>query len=113
MSPIRSSMSSSGPIPVLLMVREVGIGGCETDLTKLATGLDPRRFEPHVGCFLPTGLRVPQLQAAGIPIVHFPVTSMLSSSWLSGARVLSGYIRRHKIQVVHAFDAPMDVFGVP
>src|SRR5215213_8618457 len=97
---------ADGPIPVLLMVRELGIGGCENDLTKIATGLDRGRFEPHVGCLHPNGLRLPQLRAAGVPILDLPVRGMFSRSWLSGAKKLAGYIRAHRIQLVHTFDAP-------
>lgn len=101
------------PIPVLLAVRELGIGGCERDLTKVAIGLDRTRFEPHVGCFLPDGLRSGELRAHRIPIVQFQVRSMLSPDAWKGARQLGAYIKKHGIQVMHAFDVPMDIFAVP
>ena len=101
------------PTPVLLMVRELGIGGCERDLTKIAKGLDRGLFEPHVGCFHSEGLRANELRAAGIPIVRFPVTSFLSRSAIDGARQMGRYMRLHGIQLIHAFDTPTDVFGVP
>jgi glycosyltransferase involved in cell wall biosynthesis len=101
------------PVPILLMVRELGIGGCERDLTKVAIGLDRSRFEPHVGCFISEGLRSGELRAHGIPIVRFHVPSVLSMHGLRGAQALRAYLKRHAIQVVHAFDAPMDIFAVP
>jgi hypothetical protein len=79
---------SSRPIPVLLMVRELGIGGCERDLTKVAIGLDRSRFEPHVGCFISEGLRSGELRARGIPVVKFEVPSFLSVAALRAARHL-------------------------
>jgi len=99
--------------PVLLMVRELGIGGCERDLTKLAKSLDRRRFEPHVGCFHAEGLRARELREAGVPIVRFPVRSFRSWSAIDGARRMGRYLREHDIQIVHAFDMPTDVFAVP
>lgn len=104
---------SPRPIPILLMVRELGIGGCENDLTKIATGIDRRRFEPHVGCLYARGIRVPQLQAAGVPIVELPVRGLLSRSWLAGSRVLRRYVREHRIELLHTFDAPMDMVAIP
>ena len=95
------------------MVRELGIGGCEADLTKIAKGLDRRRFEPHVGCFRPEGIRQAEIRAAGVPIFHLPVRGMLSPTWASGALSLASYLRRHRIRVVHSFDAPMDIFAIP
>ena len=104
---------SPRPIPVLLMVRELGIGGCENDLTKIATGIDRRRFEPHVGCLYARGIRLPQLQAAGVPILELPVRGLLSRSWLAGGRVLRRYLREHRIELLHTFDAPMDMVAIP
>ncbi len=95
------------------MVRELGIGGCERDLTKLAKGLDRARFEPHVGCFHENGLRSQELRAAGIPIVRFPVRSFGSWSALAGARQMGAYLRAHRIGLVHAFDTPTDIFAAP
>ncbi len=106
-------MTHSKAIPVLLMVRELGIGGCERDLTKLAIGLDRSRFIPFVGCFRPDGLRTAELQAHGIPIVAFDVPSFASPAALRAARGLGAFIRKNGIQVVHAFDAPTDMFAVP
>src|SRR5512138_436685 len=104
---------SPRPIPILLMVRELGIGGCENDLTKIATGIDRRRFEPHVGCLYARGIRLPQLQAARIPILELPVRGLLSRSWFTGARVLRRYLREHRIELLHTFDAPMDMVAIP
>jgi glycosyltransferase involved in cell wall biosynthesis len=95
------------------MVRELGIGGCERDLTKLARKLDRSRFEPHVGCFHADGLRTDELRSAGIPIVRFPVTSFKSWSAIEGGRQMGRYLKEHGIAIVHAFDVPTVVFGVP
>lgn len=62
-------------IPVLLMVRELGIGGTERQLVETARFLDRERFVPHVGCFRPSGLRRTELEQAGVPILHLPVYS--------------------------------------
>ena len=101
------------PIPVLLLVRELGIGGCENDLTKLATGIDRSRFEPHVACIHARGIRLPQLEAARVPIVELPIRGLMSPSWFTAARVLREYVRDHRIEILHAFDAPMDVVAIP
>ena len=99
--------------PVLLMAYELNQGGSERQLTEIAKGLDRSRFEPHVGCLRPDGLRARELKAAGVPIVHFPVRSLVSPSAWSGAWQLARYIRRHKIRLVHTYDYPLTVFAVP
>jgi L-malate glycosyltransferase len=113
MSQVVDMTDGRRPVPILLLVRELGIGGCESDLTKLAVGIDRRRFEPHVGCLFPDGIRRPQLDAAGVPVLSLPVRSLVSRSWIAGARQLRRYIRDHRIQLVHTFDAPMDMVALP
>jgi glycosyltransferase involved in cell wall biosynthesis len=99
--------------PVLLMARELDLGGSERQMTEVAKALDRSRFEPHVGCFRPGGLRGKELQAAGVPIAHFPVYSFVSPGAVFGAWQLARYIRRHKIRLVLTYDFPLTVFAVP
>ncbi len=101
------------PVPVLLMVRELGLGGSERQAAEIARALDRGRFEPHVGCFRPNGFRAEELRSAGVPVVEFPVRSFVSASAVRGAAAFASYVRRHGIQVVHSFDYPMNLFGVP
>jgi L-malate glycosyltransferase len=108
-----ASAETDPPQPVLLMVRELTLGGCERDLTKMATHLDRSRFTPHVGCFIAKGLRFDELTARNIPVVEFPVRSFVSASMVSGARAMARYIKAHGIRLVHPFDVPTTLFGVP
>ncbi len=66
------------PVPILLMVRELNLGGSERQMAEIAKTLDRSRFDPRVGCFRPAGVRGDELQAAGVPIVQFPVPSLAS-----------------------------------
>lgn len=97
------------PIPILLSVRELGVGGCERDLTKLAVAIDRARFTPHVAYFH-DGFRSPELRAAGVPLVQLPVRSFLDRSAWTGASVLRDYVRQHNIQLSHAYDVPLSIF---
>jgi glycosyltransferase involved in cell wall biosynthesis len=100
------------PIPVLIMARELDQGGVERDVAKIAMGLDRSRFTPHVSTFRDRGLRYEELRDAGIPLLHLPLTSLLSTECLACARQMRRYLREHKIQVVHSYDAS-GVFGLP
>ena len=106
-------MSLSFPVPVLLLIRELGIGGTERQLVETAKFLDRARFSPHVGCFRPTGLRLSELEDAGVPIFHLPMHSFLSPALVSASSAFVNYIRNNNIRVVHAFDAPLNIFSVP
>jgi glycosyltransferase involved in cell wall biosynthesis len=99
--------------PVLLLVESLGHGGCERDATKIAVGLDRSRFEPHVAIFHAGGFLTPQLEAAGVPILPLPLRSFRNSSAVLAARTMGAYIRRHRIQLVHSFDVPSDIFATP
>ncbi len=103
--------SAPRPIPLLLMTRELGIGGCERDLAKLALGIDRARFEPHVACFVPGGFRRQELEHGGVPVLDLVFPSFLSWSFVAGARRLSRYIVSHRIQILHALDVPANLLG--
>jgi glycosyltransferase involved in cell wall biosynthesis len=95
------------------MARELNLGGSERQMTETARFLDRAQFEPRVGCFLPAGLRGEELRAAGVPVIQFPVHSYKSWSAVEGARQLVRYIREERIELVHAFDYPLNVFALP
>ncbi len=101
------------PTPVLLMVRELGIGGTERQLTETARFLDRDRFEPHVACLIPQGVRRADVDAANVPLLTLSVPSFATFTAIRGALGLGRYIRDHRIEIAHTFDAPMNVFGVP
>ena len=52
------------PHKVLLLARELGLGGTERQLAETALSLDRARFEPHVGCFTSGGFRARELREA-------------------------------------------------
>jgi glycosyltransferase involved in cell wall biosynthesis len=101
------------PQPVLLLIQSLGIGGTERQFSAIAQTLDRTRFEPHIGVLRLEGFRMPEIQAAGVPIVDLSVRSFLKPPPIPGAIRLIRYIRRNRIQLVHAFDAPTVLFGVP
>ena len=100
----------AAPIPILLMVRELNLGGSERQMAEIAKALDRSRFDPRAGCFRPEGLRADDLRAAGVPVVHFPVPSLAS---IKGALRIAAYIRQQNIRLVHTFDTPANIYGVP
>jgi len=108
-----TSRVAGRPWPVLLISRELGLGGTERQLAETAMSLDRARFEPHVGCFRPGGFRERELRLAGIPVVELGVHSLISASALAAARQLGRYLVERDIRLVHAFDVPSDLFGVP
>jgi len=104
--------SQRKPTPILLTVRELDHGGIERDVTKIALQLDRARFQPHVATYQAAGMRFEELQKAGVPVLHLPVTSFKSLTALSAAARMRKYVRLHDIRLVHAWDTSA-VFAVP
>jgi len=103
----------AGRTGVLLLARELGLGGSERQVSEMARALDRDRFDVHVGCFRDGGVRAREILADGIPIVRIPVRSFRSpvNLW-SSVRGLRRYLRAHDIRIVHAFDMPTNLFAV-
>ncbi len=103
----------SAPVEVLLVARELDLGGSERQLAVTALGLDRTLFQPHAACFRPGGFRARELAQAGVPVVELGVRSLGSPSAWQGARLLGRYLERHRIRLLHAFDVPSVLFAVP
>lgn len=100
------------PVGVLFTLLQPDSGGIAHDVTELALHLDRMRFAPHVVVYAHEGRWLDDLLAAGVPVLHLPVRSIRSRAALSAAWDLYGYIRRHHIQIVHAWDSTAGL-GVP
>ncbi len=105
------TVASETRIPVLLMARELNFGGIERDVSKFARHLGAFGIEPHVGCFRPGGVRWKEVEAAGIPVLHVPVTSLKSRSALKGAKLVREYVRTNNIRLIHSFDDGSNIFS--
>jgi glycosyltransferase involved in cell wall biosynthesis len=106
------SQNNENPVPLLLMVRELGSGGIERDVTKLAMGLHRSRFTPYVATYQANGLRYDELKTAQVPVIPLEVSSFKSMKIISTAFQLGQFIRQKRIRVLHAFDSTA-VLGVP
>ena len=99
--------------PVLLLVRLLGQGGSERQATVTALALQKDGYAMHVGCVDPIGIRGDELRAAGIPVVCFAIRTLAAPATMWQGLRLAAYIRHHRIELVHSFDVPMNIFGVP
>jgi L-malate glycosyltransferase len=99
-------------LPVLIMVRELGLGGgIERDVSKFARHLPAWGIDPHVVCFQRGGARFDEIEQAGIPIHHQPLRSFRSYSFWQAAWWVRRYLSENKIDIVHAFDFGTDIFA--
>jgi glycosyltransferase involved in cell wall biosynthesis len=95
------------------MVRTLGQGGTERQVAELAKALDRASFTPHVACFVGGGHRFEELRERGVPLVEIPLRSLVRPSVIEATRRLRRYLREKAIGIVHTFDFPANIFGVP
>lgn len=98
---------------VLLMARLLAYGGSERQLALLAKALARHGFEPRAGCLRPGGVRQAELRTGGVPVVEFPIRSFAHPEAAVRACQLIQYLGRERIAIVHTFDTPANMFGIP
>src|SRR5918995_3068113 len=106
-------MRTPPPWPVLLMTRSLDLGGSERQVAEVAMSLDQRRFRPSGACFDAHGVRADDLRRAGVPVVEFAVRSFSSARTPALAWQFMSWLRREHVALVHPFDVPTALFGVP
>ena len=106
-------MNQSAPIPVLLLTRQLSLGGTERQVTNLAKSLDPNKFSARVCCFHAGGIRQAEIEAAGVPVWILPVQSFWSPRTVVQAGSLFRYLVRERIALVHSFSPATTIFSTP
>lgn len=102
LSPPRAS--ASGPIRVLLVITTSDVGGTETFLHNLATGLDAVRFAPRVVSLCPPGRTAARIVATGVPVESLEMgLAPRLSELFRGARHLAARIDHLEIDLVYGF----------
>jgi len=97
-------------INLFLMVNTFETGGSERQFTVLAQNLAPPQFQVHVGCINPRGPLAPNFPDAP----QFPLGGSLFGWQSLRARLnLSRHLRRHQVQVAHAFDFYANLTLIP
>lgn len=88
-------------------------GGTERQFVRLATHLDRSLFDIHVVCLKRTGPLAAEIEGTGLPITEFRLTSLHNVRAFQQAMVLRAFLRKRRIEVIHAFDFYTDVFAIP
>ncbi len=97
-------------VRVLQIIDRMGDGGAEALLVTFASGLDRRRFEPHLLALRPApGARLTDELRA----LHVPVTELNQHTAydLPALFALVRYIRQHRIDIIHTHLLAADIMG--
>ena len=105
-------MISPRRLPVLLLGDTLAMGGTERQLTEIARGLEPSRWDVRVACLRAEGPLRARLEEAGLEPWSCGVGSLKSPALVGAIWKLAQYIRRHRIALVHSFDFYSNLYGV-
>jgi glycosyltransferase involved in cell wall biosynthesis len=106
-------MTSSERVPVLTFLTNFLIGGTERQVINLVRNHDRRRFDVHLACFRLKGPLLHEIENADLSLSEYPISTLRSLRVLWQQFRLIRYLRRHRIQVVHAFGFYANVFAIP
>src|ERR1700693_2257168 len=88
-------------------------GGTERQVVATLRLLDRSKYDLVVGCLKQRGPFLDDVEAMGIPIREFPITSLANRNTVVLMRKLVRFLRDEKIDLVHTFDCYTDLFAVP
>jgi asparagine synthase (glutamine-hydrolysing) len=100
------------PIRVLEFVTSFCVGGTERQFVNLVRGLSRSELEVHVACFRAEGPLRRELPDGELHLREYPIPSLRSPVTLVRLASLVRYLRRHRIDVVHATGLYPNLFGV-
>ena len=89
------------------------LGGTERQVMNLATGLDPARFDLHMGCNGKVGALLEEATSRGIPVEEYAIKSLYNLGAMHARLRLSRYIREHAIEIVHSYGFYSNLFAIP
>jgi glycosyltransferase involved in cell wall biosynthesis len=96
-------MSSGRPV-VLQVIPEMGPGGAEQGCFDVAVGLTKIGATPIILCQAPvagTSSRIPDLQRAGVQVLHLPVKSKNPFTLYTNIKKIEKIIKDHKVDLLH------------
>src|SRR5258708_7321811 len=99
------------PLNVVFCLDSINVGGTEMNAVRVAERLDRGRFRLSVVCFRGDGALRSRFDAAGVPVHEFPVRSLYGASMIREGMRFAAYLRRERIDIVHAHDRYANVFG--
>lgn len=101
------------PAKVMLFTDTFNLGGTERQMVQSLRLLDRSKYQLLAGCMRRTGPFLSEVEAMGIPVVEWRIPSLGSVRCLIQMVKLARFLRRERVDLVHAFDYYTDLFAVP
>ncbi len=89
------------------------LGGTERQVMNLATGLDPARFDLHMGCHGKVGALLDEAISRGIPVEEYAIKNLYNLGAMYARLRLARYLRERAIEIVHSYGFYSNLFAIP
>jgi|SRR5690242_10334464 glycosyltransferase involved in cell wall biosynthesis len=100
------------PIRLLKFLAFLAIGGSERQVLNIRAGLDSSRFDLHMGCFGCLDGQI-AVDLSGTPIEMYKIGKLYGVRAIKECLRLASYLRRQRIDIVHAYNFYANVFALP
>lgn len=110
---LATSEAAGGRLRIAFALDSFEIGGTELNAVRLAERLDRDRFDLRFACLTDRGPLLERVRAHGVPVERFPIPSLVGVGALRSGWHLAAWLRRERIQILHAHDIYSNIFAVP
>jgi L-malate glycosyltransferase len=101
------------PRRVFFLLDSFMIGGTETQAVELARRLDPGHYQVTIGCLRKEGPLLSRLDGSQVRVIEFSLGKGIDSpSGVTGILRIARFLRRERIQIVHAHDLWSNMVGI-
>lgn len=100
-------------IRTMVFATQFFIGGTERQIATLVAGLDPARYDVHVGCLDFQGEFLDDIRRRNVPVSIYPIRRLYGPRAMVAQIRLVRYLRKHRMQVMHSFGFYPNVFAIP
>lgn len=108
-----SSAPCRNRIRIGYCIDALAVGGTELNAVRTLEAFDRERFEFTVFHFHKDGTLRPRYEAAGVRMVHMPLSRLYAPSTLRQGWRFAQLLREYGVHVVHTHDLYTNIFAVP
>jgi glycosyltransferase involved in cell wall biosynthesis len=87
---------------IVEFVNSLDIGGTERQVVNLTRGLRAQGFPVELACFLAQGELAGEVERLRVPLHEYPINSLRRPSAAKSLLAIARYLRRNRIDVLHA-----------
>jgi glycosyltransferase involved in cell wall biosynthesis len=107
----RPAKAERGVATVVFVIDNMRLGGTELNAVRTAERLDRERFRLRVVCLGEDGPLTERYRAMGVPVESMPIRSFYGPSMVRSGLRFVRFLRREKVQIVHAHDVYSNIFA--